>query len=57
MIIGPGGEVLAASQTERIQDEMITATLSGAALDEERNLSNYPLKVRRPELFGDLVDR
>ncbi len=54
MIIGPDGEVLAAAQTQEIRGEMVVATLSSEGLDAERDLPNYPLKVRRPDLFGEL---
>ena len=49
------GELLAATQEERIQEEMIAATLSNELLAEQRSLANYMLRTRRPELFGELV--
>jgi predicted amidohydrolase len=55
LVFGPDGEVLAATQTERIQDEMITATLDAKVLGAQRSLPNYTLRTRRPELFGELV--
>jgi predicted amidohydrolase len=55
LIWGPDGELLAATQEERIQEEMITATLSDELLAEQRSLANYMLRTRRPDLFGELV--
>lgn len=55
MIWGPGGEVLACTQQDRVQEEMIVADLDPALLARERSLSNYMLRTRRPELFGELV--
>jgi hypothetical protein len=43
--------LLAATQEERIREEMIVATL----LALERSLANYMLRTRRPELFAELV--
>jgi predicted amidohydrolase len=55
MIINPDGKLLAATQRELIQDEMLVETLTAEALAAERSLPNYTLKTRRPELFGELV--
>jgi predicted amidohydrolase len=55
LIWGPDGELIAASQEERIKDEMIVATLDAGALARERALANYMLRTRRPELFGELL--
>jgi N-carbamoylputrescine amidase len=55
LIWGPDGELLAATQEERIREEMIVATLDAALLAKERSLANYMLRTRRPELFGELV--
>jgi predicted amidohydrolase len=54
-IWGPGGELLASAQQERVQEEMIVAQLDPMRLARERSLSNYMLRTRRPELFGELV--
>jgi predicted amidohydrolase len=54
-IWGPDGEQLAATQEERIREEMIVATLDVGLLARERSLANYMLRTRRPELFGELV--
>jgi predicted amidohydrolase len=55
LIWGPDGELLASTQEERIQEEMVLATLDAALLGRERALANYMLRTRRPELFGELV--
>ena len=55
LVFGPDGELLASTQTERIRDEMIAATLDAAVLARQRSLPNYTLRTRRPELFGELL--
>jgi predicted amidohydrolase len=55
LIWGPDGELLASAQQERIQEEMILADLDPMLLARERSLTNYMLRTRRPELFGELV--
>jgi predicted amidohydrolase len=55
MVFGPDGGLLAASQVERIRDEMVVATLDAALLAKERAHPNYQLRTRRPELYGELV--
>ena len=55
LIWGPGGELLASTQQERVQEEMIVADLEPIRLARERCLANYTLRTRRPELFGELV--
>jgi predicted amidohydrolase len=55
LAFGPDGELLAATQTEHSRDEMIVVTLDAAVLARQRSLPNYTLRIRRPELFGELV--
>jgi N-carbamoylputrescine amidase len=55
LIWGPDGELIAATQQERIREEMIVATLEAPVLARERALANYMLRTRRPELFSELV--
>ena len=55
LIWGPDGNLLAGTQQERIEEEMIMGTLDPALLAQERSLANYMLRNRRPELFGELV--
>jgi len=55
LVFGPDGEVLASTQRDVIQDEMIVHELQAEALNAERSQANYTLRTRRPELFGELV--
>jgi predicted amidohydrolase len=55
LIWGPDGELIAATQEERIREEMLVATLDASLIARERALANYMLRTRRPELFGELV--
>lgn len=55
LIFAPDGELLKATQTERIQDEMIVCDLSAELLARARSHPNYTLRTRRPELFGDII--
>jgi predicted amidohydrolase len=55
MIFGPDGGLVAASQVERIRDEMVVTTLDAALLARERAHPNYQLRTRRPELYGELL--
>ena len=55
MIIGPNGDLLKHTQTERIRDEMIITDLEASLLAKARSHPNYTLRTRRPELFGELV--
>jgi predicted amidohydrolase len=55
MIFAPDGELLTHTQTERIRDEMIVATLDADSIARQRSQPNFTLRTRRPELFGELV--
>ena len=55
LVWGPDGELIAATQEEKIREEMVVATLDAGLLGRERALANYMLRTRRPELFGELV--
>jgi N-carbamoylputrescine amidase len=55
LIISPTGAVLAATQDERIRDEIIFADLDPAAIATARAHPNYTLRTRRRELFADLA--
>jgi len=54
-VFDPRGDVVAATQNERIVEEMIVADLDAAVLNEVRSDPNFTLRTRRPELFGELV--
>jgi predicted amidohydrolase len=51
----PDGEVLASTQQEHVQEDMILADLDPIWLARQRSLANYMLRTRRPELFYELV--
>jgi len=51
----PDGEVLANTQQEHVQEDMILADLDPIWLARQRSLANYMLRTRRPELFYELV--
>jgi len=55
MMIAPDGSILVHTQTERIRDEMIVHDLDAELLAKVRSHPNYPLRVRRAELFGELL--
>jgi len=55
LIFAPNGDLLKATQIERIRDEMIVHDLDAELLARQRSHPNYTLRTRRPELFGDLV--
>lgn len=54
-IFDPHGNVVAATQDERIAEEMIVADLDVGVINEVRSDPNFTLRTRRPELFGELV--
>ena len=55
MIADPAGDILAETQDEKIEPEMIVARMTATAIDQQRAKPNFALKTRRPELFGELV--
>jgi N-carbamoylputrescine amidase len=55
LVWGPDGELLASTQEERIEEEMIVATLEAKLIAEQRALANFMMRTRRPELFGELI--
>jgi len=55
IVFAPGGEVIASSQREKIEDEMVLVDLEAKLLHAERALPNYTLRTRRPELYEELV--
>ncbi len=57
IVFGPDGTVLQHTQADRIQDEMIVQDLDPALFSATRGHPNYTLRNRRPELFGELVER
>ncbi len=55
LVFGPDSALLASSQVEQIRDEMIVAPLEASLVAEQRAHPNYQLRIRRPELYGELV--
>jgi len=55
MVSDPAGKIIAKTQDERIEPEMILVTLEATAINKERSQPNFTLKTRRPELFGELA--
>lgn len=56
VVYDPRGELLAESQTAEIEDEMVLCTLSAEGLEEARRRRCFNLTVRRPELYGALIE-
>ena len=55
MIIAPDAEILAHTQIDKIQDEMIVQDLHAADIDKMISHENYQLKTRQKQLFTDLL--
>jgi predicted amidohydrolase len=55
MITAPDAEILAHTQIDKIQDEMIVQDLHAADIDKMRSHENYQLKTRQKQLFTDLL--
>jgi len=56
LIVDPAGEVLAESQTELIQDEMVVCDLSAEDYQARRRSRCFNLQTRRPEVYWELAD-
>ena len=55
MIFAPDGKLLAESKAEEIAAEMIVTELSHEDFVKARANTNFPLRKRRPELYGELI--
>jgi predicted amidohydrolase len=55
LIFAPDGRVLAESKAEAIEAEMVIADLTAEDFAASRSNTNFPLRKRRPELYGDLL--
>lgn len=55
LAFAPDGALLAESQAEKIEAEMIVAELTHEDFAKARAHTNFPLRKRRPELYGDLL--
>lgn len=56
LVFAPSGDLIAETQHEVIQEEMLVCDLDPALLAAQRGHPSYQMKVRRPELFGELVE-
>jgi len=52
--IDPNGDILAGSQSKRIEESLVVARLEAARLHRRRSARCFPLATRRAELFGAL---
>lgn len=55
LVFDPMGEVLAESQTRKIEDEMVVVRLEAADYEARRTGTCFNLQTRRPEIYGELV--
>ena len=55
LVFAPNGSLLAENQADAIGPEMILAELNAQAFAQARANANFPLRKRRPELYGDLT--
>lgn len=55
VFLDPSGTVVAESQTDRIEEEMVVADLDPRLLLQARGTPNYTLRNRRPELYGEIL--
>ncbi|MBP61669.1 MAG: hypothetical protein CMJ62_09100 [Planctomycetaceae bacterium] len=55
LIFAPDGSLLAETEATTIQAEMILADLNSEDFARARANANFPLRKRRPELYGELV--
>ena len=55
LIFAPDGKLLAESKAEAIEAELVVAELTHNNFAEARANTNFPLRKRRPELYGDLT--
>ena len=57
LILGPDGKVLAEDNSAVFSDEIVIGNLKHQKLTEWRSRGNFSLKLRRPELYGVIVQR
>lgn len=55
LIFDPDGDIVAESQTEIIEDDMVICELRADAYDSRRRSRCFNLQTRRPEIYGDLA--
>lgn len=56
VFVDPHGQVIAESETELIQDEMVVCDLSAATYEDRRKGRCFNLQTRRPEIYGELAE-
>ncbi|MEA3399960.1 MAG: nitrilase-related carbon-nitrogen hydrolase [Armatimonadota bacterium] len=54
LFIDPSGKVIAQSQTELIEDEMVVCDLDAEAYRSRRRGRCFNLQTRRPEIYGEI---
>lgn len=54
LVFDPHGDLMAQSESSRIEDEMVLCPLTSEAFAARRRASCFNLQTRRPELYGDL---
>lgn len=54
LFVDPAGKIIAESQTELIEDEMVVCDLTAEAFEARRRARCFNLQTRRPEIYGDL---
>ena len=57
MLIGPDGETINEDVSKRYSDEIIAGKIEREKLTAWRMRGNYPLKLRRPEIYEDIIKR
>jgi predicted amidohydrolase len=57
LLIGPDGETINEDVSKRYEDEIVVGKIDKEKLTAWRMRGNYPLKLRRPEIYEDLIKR
>ncbi len=54
LFVDPAGKVMAESETDVIEDEMVVCDLTAEAYESRRRSRCFNLQTRRPEIYGDI---
>lgn len=54
LFVGPSGEILAESETDVIEDEMVVCELEAETFNARRRARCFNLQTRRPEIYGEI---
>lgn len=54
LFVDPAGKIVAESETDLIEDEMVLCDLTAEAFEARRRARCFNLQTRRPEIYGDL---